>query len=456
MTASNSTQLHDKFEMVIILWYTAVGICGLIGNCFVIAVITSRCRQNSSYLMIIWLGCTDLISCLILPLRYKIFHQVMTLSPSLCGVGQCIVIFLSYLNINSLGMVAIERHKAVRNINRNEHLSCRTVRALVVLCILTSVVFTIPTIWFVMNDSTRCSKLESLNIYEHANLVGFVVPVILTTVSNFILIIVLYIKICILVRARVGLESNSNQQLRKESSLSKPVRPTDEGTEEHVSIQWTREQINLCQVTEDAEEHNRRAADVVSCHFVDLKFIEETQSQFPKDAASLPPSISMISGASHVSRPPQSGRESSASSYECHLPGPSTSSLHQIPGVLMDGHDTERQIPAPIMHSTTIQADSYASKNEEPATLVLNNQHQYNIMVSNRVTCMLFIVTLVYFGTYFITSIMLFFPYGLAIQVWREFLLINHVINPVVYSIANEWFRQNCISFLQKIREKLG
>ena len=125
--ASNSTQLYDGHETFTIIWYAVVGICGFIGNSFVIAVMFSRSHLNSSHLMIIWLGCTDLISCFSLPLRYKILHQTMYVSPLLCNIGGCIVVFLSYLNIGSLGTVAIERYKAVQNINRNQHLSGKTV-----------------------------------------------------------------------------------------------------------------------------------------------------------------------------------------------------------------------------------------------------------------------------------------------------------------------------------------
>ncbi len=449
VTASNSTPFRDEFGVVIIVWYAAVGICGLIGNSFVIAVILSRYRLNSSHLMIIWLGCTDLISCLFLPLRYKMFRQTMTVSPSLCAVGRCIVVFLTFLNINSLGIVAIERHKAVQDINRNRHLSGKTVRALVVLCILTSAIFTIPGIWFVINDSVRCSNLDNLNIYVNTTFIGFTVPTTLIIISTFILITVLYIKICIIVRARVR-ESNPKQQLPDINSLSDPVRPTDEGKAETDSSQWRRELMHLSEVKED-EEYHHRAADVISCQFVDLQLIKETPTHLPKDAISSRLPIYMISRESPmpISGPPQSGRES-ASSCEYNLPGPSTSSLYQIPGLVMDEHDTKMQIPPPIMHSTII----HDTRNEEPVIPGLNNQ--YHFMVTSRVTCMLLIVTLVFFVTYLISSMMLFFPYGLTRQFFREFILINHVINPVIYSIANEGFRISSIAFLQRIRERIG
>ncbi len=451
-TAANATlQLHDEFETAIVIWYAAVGICGLIGNCFVIAVTSSRSHLNSSHLMIIWLGCTDLICCLSLPIRYKLYYQTMTGSPALCAVGRWIVVFLIFLSINSLATVAIERYKAVQNINRDEQLSKKTVRALVVLCVLTSVVFTIPFIWFLNSNTTSCSKLDKNDISVYTNFIGFTVTSMLTTLSTFILITVLYVKICILVRTRVSQQRNPVQQLPNENSLSEPVRPT-EGKAESDFSQRTREPMNLHQVKED-DEYHRRESDVVGCEFVDLQLIEETPSQLPNNAASSRSSMYMISGTNPMSGPLQSEQESVSS---CKYPGPSTSSLHQIPGLVMDERDNESQIPPTKMHSTIIAPDSNDSRNNEPVIPVLNDQNQHNFMITSKVTCMLFTVTLVFFVTYVISSIVLFFPHGKVRQFFRESVLINHAINPVIYSIANKGFRESCISFVNRIRERFG
>ncbi len=109
-------------------------------------------------------------------------------------------------------MVAIERYKAVRDIKRNEQLSGKTVRTLVLLCILTSAVFTIPFIWLAMNDDERCRKLDSLNNDVKANFISFMIPATLTTLTTlsvFILIVVLYVKICIVVKKTGGLGTQS-------------------------------------------------------------------------------------------------------------------------------------------------------------------------------------------------------------------------------------------------------
>ncbi len=440
-TASNTTQFHGAFEIAIIVWYTAIGICGFIGNTFVIAVTSSRSRLNSSHLMIIWLGCTDLINCLSLPLRYKIFYQAMTVSPSLCAVGSCVLIFLLFLNITSLGMVAIERYKVVQNINRNEHLSGKTVRILVVLCILTSAIFTIPFIWYVMSDDMYigCGKLDSLDVNTYFTVV--MVAAILLIVSTFILITVLYVKICILVRTRVGQhgqEPNLMQQSFNENALSGPL---TEGKAENSVSEWPKELMDLFHQVKHDEGLHWPESDVISY---------QSPSQFPHNPVSSRSCIYII-GASPIPRPHQS-RHESASSCEYHLPGPSSSSVHQIPGLVMDEHDNDRQISPPKMHSTIIQP---AFEKDEPVIPVLNNQYQHNFMISRRVTCMLFTVTLVFFVTYLISSILaLFFAYGLVRQFCREFRLINHIINPVIYSIASEGFRESCISFFRRIRER--
>ncbi len=241
------------------------------------------------------------------------------------------------------------------------------------------------------------------------------------------------------------------QQVPNKNSL--PLRPTTEGRAEKDSSQGTREVLYFHKEKYD-EEYCHRASDV-SCHFVDLQLVEEAPSQFPNDSVSPQRSIYMISGPSPISGQPQSGRES-VSSCECHLPGPSRRScLYQIPGLVTDEHDNEGQIPPPTMHSTIIQPDSGEGK-DEPVLPVLNNQYQNNFVVTSKVTCMLFIVTLVFLVTYVVTSIMLLLPYGLASQFCREFILINHAINPVIYSIANEGFRESCISFVQRLKEKFG
>ncbi len=165
ITASYSAQSHDVFEIAIIIWYAAVGVSGSMGNSFVIAVTSSMSRLNSSHMMIIWLGCTDLITCLFLPFRYKVFYQPRTLSPSLCCVGVWSVMFLGLLNINSLGMVAIERHKAVKNINSNGFMTGKGVLSLGLVCLLTSSAFTISFIWSITNHTTSCRNLDSFDMH---------------------------------------------------------------------------------------------------------------------------------------------------------------------------------------------------------------------------------------------------------------------------------------------------
>ena len=173
-------------------------------------------------------------------------------------------------------------------------------------------------------------------------------------------------------------------------------------------------------------------------------------NQLPQDAVSSQRSVYMISGAS----PKQSDQES-VSSCECHHPGPSTSSLHQIPGLLMIEHDEEIQIPPPIMHNTIMQPGE--TRQDEPVIPELGNHYRRNSLITRRVTSMLFMVTLVFFGTYFISSLLaLIFRFGLVRQFCRDFVLINHAINPVIYSIANEGFRERCIGFVHRIRERIG
>ncbi len=476
ITAYNPTQLEEFEEIGTIIWYAVVGICGLIGNTFVIAVTWTRSRLNSSHLVIIWLGCTDMIGCLYLPIRYIVFYQNMTVSHTWCHVGFWMIPFVFFLNVNSLGMVAIERHKAVQNVNNSEHFSGKTVLALAVLCVLASFLYTTPIIWFLVADKTRCSDLDSsLDIHVNPHYIRIIIPIILCILSTFILITVLYIKICILVRTRVSHQPNPMQQFPAKNISSEFVEPAEDKTERGFN-RWTNGLTSLHQVKDGDEDYNQGVSDdAVSCQFVDLQLIEEIpdSSQYSINTTSTRPSIYMISGASPILGPSQS---ESISSCECHFPGPSRHhlpgtvmdehdigklchhsgpSMHQLPCTAMDEHDVERQCQLPKVHSTTLQDGDIG--NDEPIIPVLNdNQYQLNFMITRRVTSMLFSVTLVFFVTYVVSCTTLFIPYGVVRRCFREFVLINYIINPVIYSIANQGFREHCINFVQRIREKFN
>ncbi len=457
ITASNSIQHYDGHEIAIIIWYAAVGISGLIGNSFVIAVTSSMSRRNSSHLVIIWLGCTDLITCLFLPFRYKIIHQTRTLSPSQCAVGLWIVVFLMLLNIHSLGMVAIERYKAVKNINSNKFMSGKTVLLLVLLCLLTSSVFTISYIKCINYRATSCNNFDSFDIHKNPNFVGVVVSVLLTILSTFSLTVGLYVKICIILRSRIGPQPDPIQQIRTENR--EQAESSEDKTEQVFSC-WAKKVDILNQATEN-QDKNQGTSDGIHCQFVDLQFIEEEEetpcsSQNPNNKRPFQPSIYIIPRSSPVLNPPQPERES-VSSCE-HIPGALATTWYQLPGTVKDERDIKmRQSPLPKVQTTTLR-DSCDSRKGEPVIPDLNNQNQNNPMVTSRVTLMLFVVTLVFCVTYVLSSMMLFLPRGAAggsvRQFFGNFLLINHAINPVIYSIANIGFRESCINFVHGIRER--
>ncbi len=208
------------------IWFATVGITGFMGNGFVIAVTSMASRLNSSHLMIIWLGCTDLISCLLLPLRYKLIYQTTTVSPTLCIVGRSLIMFTFKLNIQSLVMVAIERYKAVQNINRCKQKRCKFVLSLIFLSISLSAIFSIPPIiiWVKLyNNNVECRNFDSADAYSKVmDFIRLLTP--LYTLSEFILIAVLYLKIGVLVRTQIGPSRSSQcQQVPHRKSLSVEV-----------------------------------------------------------------------------------------------------------------------------------------------------------------------------------------------------------------------------------------
>ncbi len=199
---------------------------------------------------------------------------------------------------------------------------------------------------------------------------------------------------------------------------------------------------------EDDKDH-QGVSDPVSSEFIELQLIEEvdiTSSSLPNDTSSYHAPIYTISRAGPmIGSTPKPGRES-VSSCERPLPGP----LSHLPGAVMDEHN-ERQIPLPTVHSTTLHDSSDNNHEDIPD---LNNQYQEHLMLTNRVTRMLFIVTLVFFVTYVMASVLPLLSSRIARHFFRDFLLINHTINPVIYSIVNKGFRENCVKFVQEVRRK--
>ncbi len=172
------------------------------------------------------------------------------------------------------------------------------------------------------------------------------------------------------------------------------------------------------------------SSDSISCQFVNLQRIEETpcSSQNPKKEALSQPSIYILSGSNAMLAPPHPDLESDSTCNQ-RIPGTSSVTWYQLPGIVRDESDIERRQSAQE-HTTTLH-DSCDNREDEPAIPDLNNQTQNNIIVTKRVTFMLFVVTLVFFVTYAISSLMLFLLHGIVRYCFRDFVLINHVINPV-------------------------
>ena len=260
---------------------------------------------------------------------------------------------------------------------------------------------------------------------------------------TFFLIFVLYVKICILVRSRIG-EQPGPQQFRN-------MNREEGGNTANVFSGRTKNIMFRNQALDD-----RGTSDGVSCEFVDLQVIEETHSSSQNNEVPPHSSIYIVSGSNPISSPPQSERKSEFS-HDQQIPGPSATTWYQLPGTVKDQSDIDRssQSPLPKVHNTTLH-DSCDSQKDEPVIPDLNNQNENNGIITRRVTLMLFVVTLVFFVTHVIASMMLFLPHGIVRHFFRDFLLINHAINPVIYNIANGGFRASCINFVHGIREKFG
>ncbi len=70
-------------------------------------------------------------------------------------------------------------------------------------------------IWFITNDAATC-KLDKFDIYMQIYAGGIIVSIILSK-SVFIFITVLYVKICIILRSRIGQQPDPLQQFRTEN-----------------------------------------------------------------------------------------------------------------------------------------------------------------------------------------------------------------------------------------------
>ncbi len=200
----------------------------------------------------------------------------------------------------------------------------------------------------------------------------------------------------------------------------------------------------------DEEHHKGVSGAGPALELTDLQHIQSESSfsvQLPSTALSsrASPYVCTTSISDLPMGQAQTGRDS-ISSCECHLPGPSISSLHQLPGLVMDQHNIEQTNPVPKMHSTMLEDD-----NEIAIPVVAMNRHQQDFTTTKKVTFMLFIVTLVFFATVVITSAMMNFKNKEIRLFFQNFVLINYMINPIIYGIVNSRFRESLVRFVRSI-----
>ncbi len=540
LTDFNSTQgQNNTSHLMAIIWFTAIGISGLTGNVFVIAVTSSRSHLKSTHMVIIWLGCIDLIGCLILPLRYKTIYQT-EMSPTVCVVIQFVTIFVHHLNIFTLVMVAIERHKTVKNVSNSRNTNDKKdVIELILGCIFVAVIIAIS---FVMMVVTFQGDRKSCILHpdSHGN-----IRVILRaarqfaaviSICIFIVITVFYLKISKLIRQRTGpqpqdasqqspsqvpnhnrdennvlapvlaqplkhtgSQSYSSQQfassasgqdtvaqprphsLHQVKSLSVQSLPENAGNEaaEGGFSWWVKVLSDISQL-QDNEEFYRDVSDPVSFQFIDLEFTEEasssnklsnrTASPEPSLAAcptaSVPqrrseleshvlPSLTAYAAASGPRR--QFELESDILQLNCEDRIPEVSTANQLPGIVMDKHDDEMVIPTavPVVRNIILQDSTVG--NPGPVIPELNNQDHHTCMsIQGRVTLVLFIAPLVYFVTYGVLSLSLLSDNKTAITFCRHFILVNHAINPVIYSVINKGFREDTAKCICRMKQRFG
>ena len=487
--ASLLTQSPDDVYVVVVrYWYAIVGIIGLSGNALTLIVTwCSKPKLKTVHIGILWLAIVDLLGCVALPIRYFYFFDVRKLSPTMCKVSIKIIFFLRLLSFYSLVPIAIERFKAVKNINNTGHMRNKTIFRMIALCLLSSL--TVVGIFHLSDelgaynpDSFQCQIVGSeeradseepayVDYSAGSKLRMFIVVVLAVSVlSTIAIVIVLYFQITVLIRTCIGpqtAEHDQPQQMREPElpvpdlcpPTSNPQRLAEEGDNAiSKQDQWwdvvLKDTHQLRDDEDEADSIDRNCVSVISMN--DVPFCpadsystrtEYTQNNDirPKEASVTLSDIEITNGVSQKR------------SFENQVP-------LQLPGAVFSSHvnndhevtEEELKRGKPTVLSLTTSPDippiPDLANNEQDNH---DNELENRMFLYKKTTLMLFIATVMTIGTNVGLLVTPLADSEIVQGVFLELFPVQYAANPFIYSIVNVSFRNDCKIVFSRVSERM-
>ena len=477
-SAANGTNVETGVRIGIIICYVSVGIVGLLGNTLTLIVSCNSSKRKTAQMIVFMLGVVDLVGCLALPLRYLIQYNPGILSPFLCSSLPSIVIFCSHISILSLLVTAVERYKAVQNVNSNTN---NSVYKLFALCVVISVVVAVLFRYFVKLDiyytdgTFYCKPFSLMDIHLPTS---FKVPELLLIISSVIVIMGLYFKIVLLLRRRIGIQRKNSYlpnslELTSPKGLHFPKLKQDNCIANNESKRVnSNEVMQICNATQ-AKSDNSLSNSVnniqdnqdrfrlnnicgyksppetdsdskISFSVADVYTVSGTCFTPPNPPVVSPPPSTSIP----ATKPATTGLTLSLEAVaKLQSAENKTDCSKNLPGVGAD--DNKNDIPR--INDITISLETPSIPNSFEMAEEDQQAYLYKSQVFTKTTLMLFIVTVVCVATYGMTSALFLIDVKGSQYFW-ELVIINHAINPFIYSIVNVELRKEYQALFSRIQ----
>ena len=457
-STANATDLENDTNIAALMGYVLVAFIGLPGNTLILLVYGRHTtRMTSSQLIIFSIAVVDFLGCLNLPLRYQLFYNKLfysnPLNYSWLKVAISTTAAVTVLELSLLSLAAFERYRAVQNINNMDPLTQvrnrRKILGLIFMCFLITVSLTMFVIIIMLVNRRGTRTGWFLN--SASTLVVFAL-FIFTTI---IFIVGMYIKVGLLLHRRIRPDPqvppqsqlqersipcpNKNIELELEKDdfrSSKQPLPTDavKGVCEESSSQNGDQWWEI--VLEEVRDLNNDVDDSTDDEIVNInamKYIADRQStkNLRTGEIGLP------------SRP----AASSVTETEQQLPGVVTSEV--------DIKMTRSDCPSKI-YSVSREIEEATAIPTIPSENIAEHVpiRQNKIRLLRKITYMLFIASSVCIVTFSLSPLArVFWPDSYL--VFQELFIINYAINPFIYSIVNECFREECMTFFSKVFQSM-
>ena len=481
-TSANMTSLPDP-NIAAIIWHVSVAMVGLPGNIMILLVYGSSTKMTSSQICLYTIAIADLLGCLNLPIRYQFFQNHFVFLNPWCKIGESTTIFVTHLELSLLSLAAVERYRAVQNINNNRHTSRVNIFVMVSLCILIAITFSVLA-------TSLLSLCEQANFNSSVRMIAFGVFVL----PFLIIIAVMYLKIALILRRRVGAETpqiSPENQLQPEihfdsnrsahpqhiqSQHNLPVhmpkvtspnvrQQSNPGPSDYqqrgqdfkkISQQHSQSVLGLKNQIPHEEEQdgsseawNDPSRTITDKDFIEIQFVEVARKrQRVGETTSVDwledykDNIKQLTDAEHA--------QAMASHWQ------------QLPGVVIqnDSDTTAEKIIRPsiarnLAHDPPSSQEDVIPHIPQLDTAEEPNPRYSNLWLLRKITIMLFITTTVCVFTFCMVLLSrIFWPENKFIfNVFVDLTIINYAINPFIYSIVNKSFRDEWIICYRKVRQ---